>query len=97
MGDLCERFPEVTMGAISQHLRVLENARLILCRKDGVRHFYIASKQEIGSLQPWLESMWDDALYRLKIRAEMEEARRGPQKRKRRKLARKGRNGRGKD
>ncbi len=82
VGDLCSRLPDVTMGAISQHLRVLEAAGLVRFRGEGVRRFYVARKEEMGSLQTWLESMWDTALYRLKIRAEMEEARRGPQPRK---------------
>lgn len=70
------------MGAISQHLRILEDAGLIRHREEGVHRYYVARKEEMGSLQTWLESMWDTALYRLKIRAEMEEARRGPQPRK---------------
>jgi hypothetical protein len=39
----------------------------------------------MGPFRKWLESTWDDALYRLKLHAELEEARRGPEPRERRK------------
>ena len=70
--------PDITMGAISQHLQILEQAGLVSHRKDGVRHIYSARKAELGPLAEWLESMWSSALHRLKIKAELEEARRGP-------------------
>ena len=36
------------------------------------------------TLREWLEQMWASSLYRLKIRAEMEDARRGPKPHKKR-------------
>lgn len=77
-GEICRGQRDITFGAVSQHLRVLEDAGLISCRHDGRRRYYVAKKAEMGSLAEWLESMWDQALYRLKIRAELEQARRGP-------------------
>lgn len=78
-GEIREAHPDVTFGAISQHLRVLENAGLLANRHEGVRRYYRARREGLGELQPWLESMWDSALYRLKLHAELEQARRGPQ------------------
>ncbi len=83
-GDICKAQKDITFGAVSQHLRILEEAGLVQSRKDGVRHFYTARKDQLGPLRPWLEEIWDTALYRLKIRAELEQARRGPRSKKRR-------------
>ena len=77
--------PDITMGAISQHLRVLEEAGLVSHRLDGVKHIYSARKEELGPLKALLEAMWDSALHGLKAKAESEEIRRGARLRKRRK------------
>ena len=83
-GEIHRANPEITFGAVSQHLRLLEEAGLVRRRDEGQQHFYIARKEELGALQSWLETMWDSALYRLKIRAELEQARRGPRPQKKR-------------
>ena len=85
VGDICRLQKDISLGAVSQHLRILEQAGLVQKRKDGAHHFYAARKEQLGPLRPWLEEMWDTALYRLKIRAELEQARRGPRSKKRRK------------
>jgi DNA-binding transcriptional ArsR family regulator len=84
-GEIHRANPDITFGAVSQHLRVLEQAGLIGSRREGLHHYYQARPEQFGSLREWLESMWDSSLYRLKIRAEMEQNRRGPRpKRKKR-------------
>jgi len=85
VGDICLAQRDITLGAVSQHLRILEEAGLVQKRAEGVHRFYVARKEELGLLQSWLEEMWNTALYRLKIRAELEQARRGPRSKKRRK------------
>jgi len=77
-GEVHRALGDVTFGAVSQHLRVLERAGAVGGRRDGRRRLYAARVEALGALGPWLETMWDDALYALKIRAELEEARRGP-------------------
>jgi DNA-binding transcriptional ArsR family regulator len=77
-GDVHRALGDVTFGAVSQHLRILADSGLVARRDEGRRRFYRARKEALGPLQGWLETMWGDALYRLKIRAEMEQARRGP-------------------
>jgi DNA-binding transcriptional ArsR family regulator len=84
-GEIHRALGDVTFGAVSQHLRVLEEASLLRGRRDGRSRLYVARKEDLGALRGWLEAMWDDALYRLKLRAELEEARRGPQPSRRRK------------
>ena len=87
-GDIHRALGDVTFGAVSQHLRLLEEASLLRSRREGRHRFYAARKDELGPLAKWLESMWDDALYRLKLRAELDESRRGPRPGRRRRPAR---------
>jgi DNA-binding transcriptional ArsR family regulator len=85
-GEIYERQKDVTFGAISQHLRILEEADLVAKRQEGNFHYYSVKKENLGCLRDYLEQLWTNSLYRLKLRAELEEARRGPRpKRKRRK------------
>lgn len=77
-GEIRSAFPGITFGAVSQHLRILADSGLLARRREGRSRFYKARPEALGPLQPWLEGMWEDALYRLKVRAEMEDARRGP-------------------
>lgn len=83
-GELHRALGDVTFGAVSQHLRILLEAGLLVRREDGRKRFYKSRREGLGPLQAWLETMWDDALYRLKVRAEMEQARRGPMPQNRR-------------
>lgn len=78
VGDIHRAFGDLTVGAVSQHLRVLRDAGLVTAREDRQRRLYIARKVDLGPFHRWLEESWGSALYRLKIRAELEEARRGP-------------------
>jgi DNA-binding transcriptional ArsR family regulator len=77
-GEIHRALGDVSFGAVSQHLRALEDACLLRGRREGRRRFYAARREALGPLASWLESMWEDALYALKLRAELEEARRGP-------------------
>src|SRR3990172_11444580 len=72
-GEIHRALGDVTFGAVSQHLRRLEEAGLVSVRRDGRRRLYAARRDGLGTLRAWLESMWDDALYRLKLRSELEE------------------------
>jgi DNA-binding transcriptional ArsR family regulator len=80
-GEIHRALADVTFGAVSQHLRVLEEAGLVERRRQGRHRYYRARHEHLGPFRDWLESMWDGALYRLKLRAELEEARRGPRAR----------------
>lgn len=68
----------ITFGAVSQHLRVLVEAGLVDVRSEGRQRHYSVRKQELAPFIPWLKASWDDALYRLKLLAELERSRRGP-------------------
>ncbi len=77
-GSIRSELPDVTFGAVSQHLRVLRDAGLVSCRASGRERLYRARRSAVGGLRSVLESHWADALYRLKLIAELESARRGP-------------------
>jgi DNA-binding transcriptional ArsR family regulator len=87
-GDIHRALGDVTFGAVSQHLNVLVDAGLVGRRRDGRHRLYEARPASLGPFRVWLEASWDDALYRLKLRAELEEARRGPRSRTRRRKKR---------
>jgi DNA-binding transcriptional ArsR family regulator len=78
VSDIHRAIPGVTMGAISLQLGQLLQAGLIERRAEGKQRLYRANRQALGPFRQMLEQMWSDALWRLKIVAEMEAARRGP-------------------
>jgi DNA-binding transcriptional ArsR family regulator len=71
-GDIARACPEVSFGAVSQHLSVLESAGLVARRDEGRFHYYAARRKDLGLLGRWLEQMWDQALADLKRFAEAE-------------------------
>lgn len=73
-GEIARRLP-VSFGAVSQHLRLLREARLVAVRKDGRRRFYVARREAFGPLAAALEAMWGESLLRLRHVAEKEESR----------------------
>ena len=77
-GEIHRALGDVTFGAVSQHLGVLLRAGLLHQRREGCKRLYRARPTAVGPLRRFLETMWDDALYRLKLRAELDESRRGP-------------------
>lgn len=83
-GEIHRSLGDVTFGAVSQHLRVLREAGVVSARGEGRSRVYAARQEALGPFREWLENMWSSALYELKIRAEIEEARRGPRSKKKR-------------
>jgi DNA-binding transcriptional ArsR family regulator len=71
-GEVAERF-DVTFGAVSQHLKVLRDAGLVVVRKDGTKRWYRADRAGMGPLADYLESMWADSLDALAALAEQVE------------------------
>jgi DNA-binding transcriptional ArsR family regulator len=83
-GEIHRALPDVSFGAVSQHLGVLESAGLIARREEGRFHFYLARRKELGHLGKWLDTMWDEALADLKRHAESEERARERRRKRRR-------------
>jgi DNA-binding transcriptional ArsR family regulator len=63
---------DVTRPAVSQHLKVLKGARLVVDRAEGTRRLYAAEIQGLEALRSWLDGFWDDALDAFKEAAERE-------------------------
>jgi DNA-binding transcriptional ArsR family regulator len=66
---------DVTFGAVSQHLGVLQEAGLVSVRRDGTRRFYRANRSALRPFASMLRSMWAAELDTLAVLAE--EAERG--------------------
>ena len=77
-GEIHAAMPDVTFSAVSLHLGKLADAGLVDMRADGRQRVYRARRQACGSVATMLERMWDDALWHLKLQAELEQSRRGP-------------------
>lgn len=77
-GAIRDAMPDVTFGAVSLQLKVLLEAGLVECEVDRQFRVYRVNREALGPVAPMLEEMWNDALWRLKLRAELAETRRGP-------------------
>jgi len=86
-GAIRAAMPDVTFGAVSLQLRSLAEAGLVVARAQGRHRYYRVEREALGPLGRLLEQTWDDALGRLKLRAELEQARRGPRPRRGRQKA----------
>ena len=84
-GAIHRAMPDVTFGAVSLQLRALVQAGLVEVRTEQRNRFYRARREALGPIAEMLEEMWDDALWKLKLAAELEETRRGPKPRRSRK------------
>lgn len=61
VGELAAGRP-VSRPAVSQHLRVLESARLVSVEPQGNRRLYLIRRDGLDDLQQYLESFWSDVL-----------------------------------
>ena len=82
-GEIHRALGDVTFGAVSQQLRRLAEAGWVEMRPLGRQRLYRARTEAFGPLGAALEAIWDDALYRLRLAAELEAGRRGPRQRSR--------------
>lgn len=89
-GAIHRAMPDVTFGAVSLQLRSLAASGLVEARSEGRHRFYRARPEALGPVGRMLEQMWDDAVWRLKLAAELEQTRRGPRPRRRTVKTRKG-------
>jgi DNA-binding transcriptional ArsR family regulator len=62
----------VSRPAVSQHLKVLKNARLVRDRRDGTRRIYELDPQGIAALRDHFSQLWEQALSAFKKFAEEE-------------------------
>jgi DNA-binding transcriptional ArsR family regulator len=63
---------DVSRPAVSQHLKVLKAARLVVARAEGTRRLYGVDAQGLEALRSWLDGFWDETLAAYKKAAERE-------------------------
>jgi DNA-binding transcriptional ArsR family regulator len=66
---------DVSRPAVSQHLKVLKSAGLVVVRIDGARRLYGIDPSGIEALKDWLDGFWDVTLAAFKRAAEQEQER----------------------
>lgn len=84
-GAIHKAMPDVTFGAVSLQLKGLLEAGFVEVRAENRNRYYRANREALGPLAEMLERMWDDALWKLKLAAELEQSRRGPKQQRKKK------------
>jgi DNA-binding transcriptional ArsR family regulator len=69
VGQLARDLP-VSRPAISQHLRVLKNAQLVVDRPSGTRRLYQINPEGFESLRAYFDQFWTHALHAFKKKVE---------------------------
>lgn len=61
VNELAEALP-VSQPAVSQHLQMLREARLVRVEKRGRQRIYSIDREGLAELRSYVESMWDGVL-----------------------------------
>jgi DNA-binding transcriptional ArsR family regulator len=69
VGELAIDLP-VSRPAVSQHLKVLKNAGLVIDRQAGNRRIYQLNPDGVGRLRAYLDQFWKQALVAFKATVE---------------------------
>ncbi len=69
VGELASGFP-ISRPAVSQHLRVLKKARLVVDRPSGNRRLYELDPAGVDALRDYFDRFWNHALAAFKKAAE---------------------------
>ncbi len=69
VADLAKQLP-VTRSAVSQHLRVLMDSRLVSYRTSGTRHVYHLDPEGLAKLREYLDKVWEKAITEFKLAAD---------------------------
>jgi DNA-binding transcriptional ArsR family regulator len=72
VGELAEGLP-VSRPAVSQHLRVLADAGLVVATNDGNRRLYRVNPRGVDGMRSYLDRFWTDALAAFEDAARAEE------------------------
>jgi len=73
VGELAALLP-VTRPAVSQHLKVLKEARLVCDHAEGTRRIYSIDPAGLGAIRAWLDRFWDQSLAAYATAAEREDS-----------------------
>ena len=69
VGEIAHGLP-VSRPAVSQHLKVLKDARLVTSEQRGRARIYRIDPHGLGALRAWLDHHWDQSLAAFKALAE---------------------------
>src|SRR3954447_564973 len=69
VGELAGEVP-VSRPAVSQHLKVLKDAGLVVDHADGTRRIYQLDPDGVDALRGYLDQFWNQALRAFKAAAE---------------------------
>ena len=69
VSELAKGLP-VSRPAVSQHLKVLKQARLVSESPDGTRRIYSIDPRGIGAMRDWLDQHWSATLEAFKAFAD---------------------------
>jgi DNA-binding transcriptional ArsR family regulator len=72
VGELAARLP-VSRPAVSQHLKVLKDAGLVVDRQVGTRRLYRVDPRAIADLRAYFDAFWDQSMAAFRDAAEREE------------------------
>jgi DNA-binding transcriptional ArsR family regulator len=61
VGELARDLP-VSRPAVSQHLKVLKDAGLVVDRQAGTRRLYQVNPEGVGAMRAYLDRFWSSAL-----------------------------------
>lgn len=70
--DIADGLP-ISRPAVSQHLKVLKEAKLISLKTVGNNNIYELNRDGILAMRNYLDQFWDDALTNFKALAEQTE------------------------
>ncbi len=76
-GQIAAKFT-ITRPAVSQHLSVLKEAKLIRERREGTQRFYQTSAEGLQELREYLEGFWEEHLNNLKLAIQTEPKKEAP-------------------
>jgi DNA-binding transcriptional regulator GbsR (MarR family) len=74
VGELAETLP-VSRPAVSQHLKVLREAGLVVDAKDGTRRLYRLDPEGVARLRAHFDLVWEQAMSRFHTAAVAESSR----------------------
>jgi DNA-binding transcriptional ArsR family regulator len=74
VGELARGLP-VSRPAVSQHLKVMKDARLVIARREGNRRIYQLDPDGVALLRAYLDRFWSQALtaYKAAVEKQAEE------------------------
>jgi DNA-binding transcriptional ArsR family regulator len=71
VGELASELP-VSRPAVSQHLKVLKDAGLVVVTRAGTRRLYRLDPDGVGAVRAYFDAFWNQALAAFKAAVEQE-------------------------